>query len=109
MSNQTTQKTIEVTTDNFESLIQSDTPTLVDFWAPWCGPCRALGPIIDQLAQDLDGKANIGKLNVDDHPLIASQFGVSSIPTVMIFKQGQLVETIVGLRAANDYSEALGF
>ena len=108
MSDQATHKSIEVTADNFEALINSDTPTLVDFWAPWCGPCRALGPVIEQLAQDLDGKANIGKLNVDEHPSIASRFGVSSIPSVMVFKQGQLVQTLVGLRPAAAYTEALG-
>jgi thioredoxin len=109
MSNQSTPtKSIEVTSENFDALINSDTPTLVDFWAPWCGPCRALGPTIEQLAQDLDGKANIAKLNVDDNPSLAAKFGVSSIPTVLIFKNGQVLETLVGLRPANDYIESLG-
>ncbi len=109
MSDQTTtHKAIEVTEDNFDALINSDTPTLVDFWAPWCGPCRALGPTIEQLAQDLEGKANIAKLNVDDNPSLAAKFGVSSIPTVLIFQNGQVLETLVGLRPAKDYIESLG-
>ncbi len=109
MSNQTANhKSIEITADNFDALINSDTPTLVDFWAPWCGPCRALGPTIEQLAQDLAGKANIAKLNVDDNPSLAAKFGVSSIPTVLIFQNGKLLETLVGLRPANAYIEALG-
>ena len=73
-------------------------PVLVDFWAPWCGPCRALGPTIDKLAEDFDGKAQVGKLNIDEHPQLAAKFGVSSIPTVMVFKNGDRTDQFVGLR-----------
>lgn len=98
---------VEVTVDNFDALINSDSPTLIDFWAPWCGPCRALGPTIEELATEFQGKSVVGKLNVDDHPTLASKFGVSSIPSVMIFKNGQVIETLVGLRPKATYAEIL--
>lgn len=110
MSNPSTQSghtSVEITTENFESLINSDSPTLIDFWAPWCGPCRALGPTIEQLATQYEGQSTIGKLNVDDHPSLAAKYGVSSIPSVLIFKNGQVVETLVGLRQKDDYAKIL--
>lgn len=109
MSDTTTKAAIVITDESFDQLINSDTPTLVDFWAPWCGPCKALVPVIDELAQDLAGKAQVGKVNVDDYPSLAAQFGVSSIPAVMIFKDGKVLETLVGLRPKEAYTKALGF
>ncbi|MBO6739645.1 MAG: thioredoxin [Phycisphaerales bacterium] len=102
-----TQTVIEITEDNFDQLTSSDTPTLVDFWAPWCGPCRALTPTIEKLAADYEGKAQIGKLNIDEHPQLAAKFGVSSIPTVMVFKGGERTDQFVGLRQYDEYAGAL--
>lgn len=101
------QTVIEITEDNFDTLVNAETPTLVDFWAPWCGPCRALGPTIDKLAEDFEGKAQVGKLNIDEHPQLAAKFGVSSIPTVMVFKNGDRTDQFVGLRQYDEYADAL--
>lgn len=101
------QSVIEITEDNFDTFVNAESPTLVDFWAPWCGPCRALGPTIDKLAEDFDGKAQVGKLNIDEHPQLAAKFGVSSIPTVMVFKNGDRTDQFVGLRQYDDYADAL--
>ncbi|MBL7811276.1 MAG: thioredoxin [Bacteroidetes bacterium] len=79
-----------------EQVLQSDKPVLVDLWAEWCGPCRMIGPIVDELAKEYDGKAVVGKLNVDENPDIAANYGVRSIPTLLVFKGGQLVDKIVG-------------
>ncbi len=102
-----TQTTLNLDSTNFEQTINTDQPTLVDFWAPWCGPCRALGPTIDKLANDLEGKANIAKLNIDDHPEIATKFGISSIPTVLVFKNGEVTDKFVGIQSYEAYSNAL--
>ena len=88
---------IEFTDANFnEKVIQSDKPVLVDFWAEWCGPCRMVGPIVEELAKEYDGKVVIGKLNVDENPQVSTQYGIRSIPTLLVFKNGQLVDKQIG-------------
>ena len=81
---------------DFDNVLNGGKPLFVDFWAPWCGPCRIVGPIIEELAPSYDGKAVIAKLNVDDNPGIAQRYGVTSIPTLMMFKDGKLVDRMVG-------------
>jgi len=110
MANSTTTTTPrQFTDDNFAAdVLGSDVPVLVDFWADWCAPCRMLTPTIEQLAADHAGTAVVGKLHVDENPQTASQYGVSSIPTVMVFKGGEVVERIVGVQPAKRYEEAIG-
>jgi thioredoxin 1 len=91
-------KEIEFTADNFEEETKTGI-TLIDFWAPWCGPCRIQGPIIEKVAQRVNGNAKIGKLNVDQHPAIAARFGVTGIPTLILLKEGEEVERFVGIQA----------
>jgi thioredoxin len=95
---------VEFTSDNWQQEVeQSDKPVLVDFWAPWCGPCRALGPTIDKIASQYAGKVKVGKLNVDDSPDVASKYGVTSIPRIFIFKGGDKpFKTVVGLRSESE-------
>lgn len=89
---------ITLTDANFQNeVLESDVPVLVDFWAAWCGPCIAIGPAIEQLAAEFQGKVKVGKLNVDDNPMVAQQFGVRSIPTILFFRGGQVVDQQIGL------------
>ena len=98
----------ETTDSTFETdVINSDVPVLVDFWAPWCGPCRIAGPIIDNVAQKTEGKAKIFKMNVDENPVIAGKFGITSIPTVIVFKNGQIDKQLVGVQTEQAYLDAL--
>jgi len=87
----------EFTDSNFQSdVLASDKLTVVDFWAEWCGPCRMIGPLVEELSSEYDGKAVVGKLNVDENPGVASKYGIRSIPTLLVFKGGQVVDKIVG-------------
>ncbi len=91
---------LEFTTANFQSdVLNSSTPVLVDFWAPWCGPCRMLAPTIDELANDYAGKARVGKLNTDENKQVAVDYQISGIPTVMVFKGGEVVERVSGVQS----------
>lgn len=99
---------IELTDDSFQSeVLDSDKVVLVDFWAPWCMPCQMLAPIIDQVAEEIGEDIKVGKLNVDENQTMAGKYEVRSIPNVMIFKGGEVVEQIVGLRPKEDYVEAV--
>ena len=101
-------KTLHFTDANFESeVLGSNQPVLVDFWAEWCGPCRLLTPTIEELASELGESAKVGKLNVDENPETAAKYRISSIPSVLVFKDGELVETLVGVQSKQQYRDAL--
>ncbi len=101
-------KYITLTDDTFDQeVLRSSKPVLVDFWAPWCGPCQMMAPVIDQLAQEFDSQASIAKLNVDDHQQVAARYGIQSIPTVLIFRNGQLVDQLVGAVSKNSLAQRL--
>ena len=90
---------LKITRENFENeVMKSDIPALIDFWAPWCGPCRMMGPIIEQLAEEYEGKAKVGKVNVDEEGELSQAFGVMSIPTIVLIKDGKVVKQAVGAR-----------
>jgi len=99
---------MEFNGDNFETeVVKSDVPVLVDFWAPWCGPCKMITPIIEELAGEFGDKVKIGKVNVDNNQDLAAKFGIRGIPTVMLFKGGESVNSFVGLRPKEDLAAAL--
>jgi thioredoxin 1 len=99
---------LEITDASFDEVVlKSDKPVMVDFWAAWCGPCRMVGPIIDELSQEYDGKAVVGKVDVDSNQEYAAKYGVRNIPTVLVFKGGEIVNRQVGVSPKQVYSEAI--
>jgi thioredoxin 1 len=99
---------VTLTDENFsQEVLKSPVPVLVDFWAEWCGPCKMVAPILDELASDYDDKIKIAKLNIDDYQNLATQYGIRAIPTLLIFKDGQVVDQIVGLRSKRDFKAKL--
>ena len=101
-------KALEVTDADFEEkILKADEPALVDFWAPWCGPCRIQGPTVEKVAEKFDGRAIVAKINVDENPDAASKYGVMSIPTIVIFKGGSELQRFVGVRQEKELAEAL--
>ncbi len=108
MDNQASTNTVTVTDEDFDDqVIQSEIPVLVDFWAEWCGPCKVIGPTLEALAADYSGKVKIAKLNVDDSPDTAGRFGVRSIPTLIVFKDGEAQQAAIGVRPKGQLIELI--
>ncbi len=100
--------TLTLDADNFDrEVLKADVPVVVDFWAQWCGPCQMVGPIIDELATEYQGRVKVGKVDVDSAGALATQYGVQNIPTVLVFQKGQPVERLVGARAKRDYKKVV--
>jgi thioredoxin 1 len=99
--------TVDITGEQFASTVENNDIVLVDFWAEWCGPCKMIAPLLDELAGDYDGKVKIGKVNIDDFQDIATQYGIRAIPTLLIFKGGEVIEQIVGGRSKRDLKSSL--
>lgn len=98
---------LKITDENFEGLLNDGKPLVLDFWAEWCGPCRLVSPIIDELSEEYEGRVNIGKMNVDENDDVISQFGIRNIPTILFFKNGQLVDKIVGAMPKDKFVEKI--
>ena len=99
---------VTITNENFEDVVlNASEPVMVDFWAPWCGPCRMVSPLMDELAVDYTGKAKVGKINIDEQMSLAEKHNVMTIPTVMVFKNGQMVDKAVGARSKDDFSDMI--
>lgn len=108
MEKQTVTSTITVNDENFDDeVLRSNIPVLVDFWAEWCGPCKVVGPTVEALASDYQGKVKVAKLNVDDNPEAAGRFGVRSIPTLIVFKDGEAQQTAVGVKPKGQLAELI--
>ena len=99
---------LQITDSSFDSeVVKADKPVLVDFWAPWCGPCRMLSPLVDELAKEYDGKVKVGKVNTDDNAQVATQFSISAIPTLLFFKGGKVMDQLVGVHPKTEIKKRL--
>ena len=94
---------LKINDENAKELIASGKPVVIDFWAEWCGPCRAIGPVIEELSKEYDGKVNVGKLNVDNNPTVSMNYGITSIPAILFIKGGQVVDKLVGAQPKSNF------
>jgi len=108
LSVKTFMATLTLTDQSFEQeVLKSDTPVLVDFWAEWCQPCQMVGPVIEELAKEFEGKIKVGKMNVDENATVPGTFGIMSIPTILLFKEGKPVKTLVGVQSKDTFKQAI--